>query len=240
MKHLFEYSVFEEEKECLAPEKEELEKLPEFQRIVRLVRDLHNAYPEDRRFDVSRRYLIDAGAPIEFRWEITRSYKQGIREVFFPIGYYHFRISPCKGIIYYGQELVNKEYHLSFNSLKDWNTAFTEIGAYSIARHLDVRKSVVDKMLSDTKKLLKFFHDEEKKDDPKNKVKYDLMKNYLIEISQERGNDVFMALANIVKKDISAIERLPKGFDKEKILVAAGYDTSTAKGLIKFNDVFGF
>ena len=66
------------------------------------------------------------------------------------------------------------------------------------------------------------------------------MKNYLIEISQERGNDVFMALANIVKKDISAIERLPKGFDKEKILVAAGYDTSTAKGLIKFNDVFGF
>ncbi len=28
MKHLFEYSVFEEEKECLAPEKEELEKLP--------------------------------------------------------------------------------------------------------------------------------------------------------------------------------------------------------------------
>lgn len=242
MKHLFEYSVFEEEGGCTAPEKEELEKLPEFQRIVSLVKDLHRAYPEDRYYDVSRRYIIDPGAPKEFRWEITKSYKQGIREVFFPIGYYHFRISPCRGIIYYGQELVNKGYPLNFNSLEDWNAAFIEIGAYSIARSLDVRKSVVDKMLSDTKKLLKFFDDRKKMaiHNPKNDARLDLMKSYLLEISQEKGNDVFSALANMVKKDVSIIDGIPKGFDKEEILIAAGYDPSTAKAVIKFNDTFGF
>ncbi len=252
MKHLFEYSVFEEEGGCTAPEKEELEKLPEFQRIVSLVKDLHRAYPEDRHYDVSRRYIIDPGAPKEFRWEITKSYKQGIREVFFPIGYYHFRISPCRGIIYYGQELVNKGYPLNFNSLEDWNAAFIEIGAYSIARSLDVRKNVVDKMLSDTKKLLKFFDDRKKMAtgpvprllprlyNPKDDAKFDLMENYLLEISQEKGNDVFSALANMVKKDVSIIDGIPKGFDKEEILIAAGYDTSTAKAMIKFSDTFGF
>lgn len=239
MKHLFEYSAFEGEKGCIAPEKEELEKLPEFQRIVRLVRDLHNAYPEHRDFDVSRRYLIEPGAPTEYRWEITKSYKQGIREVFFPIGDYHFRISPCKGIIYYGQELVNKGYALTFNSLKDWDAAFQEIGAYSIARHFDVRKSVIDKMLLDIKKLIKFFDDREI-NNPKSGPLFDLMKNYLIEIAQERGNDIFTGLVNMVKKDIAVIDRLPKGFDKEEILVAAGYSPSAAKGIIKFNDLLGF
>lgn len=239
MKHLFEYSVFEEESGCTAPEKEELEKLPEFQRIVRLVRDLASAYPGSR-YDLKGRNPngYKPGSPDEYIWSVTKSYKQGIREIYFPIGYYYFRISPCKGTIYYGQELVNKKYDLNFNSLKDWDAAFGEIGIYSIARYLNVRRSVVDKMIIEPGRIITFFAKLEH--EVNEKRKYDLMRNYLLEVARMKGNDVYADLAKMVKKDISVIDKLPDGFDKKEIVKLAGYPESTARSVIKFGEIFGF
>jgi len=236
MKHLFEYGVFEVEQGCFAPEKEELEKLPEFQKIVELVRELG--------FNISRYYVYQPGDPTEYRWEINpRSYKSGVREVFFPIAYYYFRINPCRGTIYYGQELVNKGGDLPFNSIEDWNSAYRQIGIYSIARRLDIRKNVMDNLLSDPIKLVKYFEKiriEQQNPDDSIDREYNLYLYYLIGNRENASEIVIKAFADLVKKDLSYLNLLPKSVDKQKILVAAGYDPSTAKGLIKFNDAFGF
>ncbi len=239
MRYLSPFKLYEEDtRSCFTLSEEEIEQLPAFQKLMKYLNGAS----------------IDARREL-FKWDNSPiSYRKGIRSFKLGNSIYTFKINPCTGTIYYGQEKVNKNFYVDLTTKEGWNHAIEEIGKYSIAREYGVPIATIKNLHKNAKKLgnlVAFGHPLSDGSIPNfGKVflfgfipnKTDLDKKsmntlaYLLD-GEVGGVEVMKSLSSLVASDITNIKYIPDTFDKVEILKGAGYTENQARSLIGSSDL---
>jgi hypothetical protein len=142
MKYLKEFRIFEETQSGpLYLEHAEIEALPAFKRMTKFIGSIQDSTGDKR------------PARPGFSWtEEGIVHKRGIRILAIPYSRYSLRFNPKNRSLKYGQETINKNFELPYETLDDWNKAVEEADKFQLARYLNMNMSTF-RSLADPAKL---------------------------------------------------------------------------------------